>query len=73
MRNITTGDIMAILGVLILVGVLILGMLKYTPHAKLDAWNGGVKTIEYNGHEYLHFFSHGLTHNPDCPCKKKGE
>lgn len=36
--------------------------------------------IEYKGHSYImfmHDFGHqgfaGLTHNPDCPCKKGGE
>lgn len=36
--------------------------------------------VEYKGHSYIMFmydFGHqgyaGLTHNPDCPCKKGGD
>ena len=34
-------------------------------------YSGNVRTIEYNGHEYLYFINFGLTHNPDCKCFKK--
>lgn len=33
---------------------------------------GHVETMTYNGHEYI-VFKRGVVHNPDCPCKKKGE
>ena len=32
-------------------------------------------TIEYRGHSYIYFHNHGTsatTHDPDCPCHKKG-
>lgn len=31
-------------------------------------------TIEYRGHSYIYFYTHGAsaaTHDPDCPCHKE--
>lgn len=33
-------------------------------------------TVEYNGHTYIIYqgrYKGGITHDPDCPCREKGE
>lgn len=73
MRQITIGDIMAILGVFALVAMVIWETWQYRYNGKINMYSGNVRAIEYNGHEYLYFINFGLTHNPDCKCMKKGE
>ena len=73
MRQLTIGDIITILGVFALTAMVIWGTWQYRYNAKINMYNGNVRTIEYNGHEYLYFINFGLTHNPDCKCMKKGE
>lgn len=71
MRQITIGDIMAIVGVLALTAMVIWGTFQYRYNGKINVSSGGVIVIEYNGHEYMYFINFGLTHNPDCKCFKK--
>ena len=73
MRNITIGDIIASLGVFALVAMIIWGTWQYRYNGKINVPSGGVIVVEYNGHEYLHFTSRGIVHNPDCKCMKKGD
>lgn len=33
-------------------------------------------TVEYNGHSYIIYqgnYKGGITHDPDCPCREKGD
>ena len=69
----TIGDIMAFIGGVLLVAMFIYQPLKNRADGKINVPSGGVIVIEYNGHEYLHFTSRGIVHNPDCKCMKKGE
>ena len=44
---------------------------------KIDEANfrDDLHTIEYNGHSYIIYegrYKGGITHDPDCPCQKKG-
>ena len=71
MGQLKTGDIMAILGVFALVAMIIWGTFQYRYNGKINMYSGGVIVVEYNGHEYLHFTSRGIVHNPDCKCFKK--
>lgn len=71
MRQITIGDIITILGVLALTAMVIWGTFQYRYNSKINMYRGNVRTIEYNGHEYMYFINFGFTHNPDCKCFKK--
>ena len=73
MRQLTIGDIMAIIGGVLLVAMFIYQPLENRHNGKINVPSGGVIVVEYNGHEYLHFTSRGIVHNPDCKCMKKGE
>ena len=40
-----------------------------------NACSNKFSIINYNGHSYLHYGVYGysgITHDPDCPCHKKG-
>lgn len=37
---------------------------------------GKIMTADYNGHRYIIYKGYrkgGITHDPDCPCRKKGD
>jgi hypothetical protein len=71
--------------IVILVIVAIVGVIAWKGHptrsdtegntwdGKINMPSGDVMVIEYNGHEYLHFITRGVTHNPDCKCMRKKE
>lgn len=49
------------------------------PEQGLESTSGlfreDITTTEYNGHRYILYKGYergGITHDPDCPCRKKG-
>ena len=41
----------------------------------LGLFHEEITTTEYNGHRYILYKGYergGITHDPDCPCQKKG-
>lgn len=45
---------------------------------KIDEANlrDDLHTVDYNGHSYIIYqgrYKGGITHDPDCPCREKGE
>lgn len=49
MRHITTGDIIAILGVFALVAMVIYGTWQYRHNGRMNMYSSDVRAVEYNG------------------------
>lgn len=68
---------------ILIILVLLVALLTSCSHGSQDELqqivNNGFHEVEYKGHSYIMFKYAvgnagyaGLTHNPDCPCKKGG-
>lgn len=47
-----------------------------TDQQQLNSVYDKIVTAEYNGHSYIIYKGYrkgGITHDPDCPCREKGE
>lgn len=42
-----------------------------------NRYDGYIKNVNYRGHSYILYSEYrtggGITHDPDCPCREKGE
>ena len=65
------------LTILALLALTLTGCEKETKEQRDERYSYRIITITYKGHNYIVLsastWCNGITHDPDCPCQKKGE
>ena len=64
------------LTILTLLALTLTGCVKETKEQRDERYSHHIKVITYKGHDYIVInmskYCNGITHDPDCPCHKKG-
>ena len=65
------------LTILALLALALAGCEAETKEQRDERYSYHIKTITYKGHNYIVLSvsqcCNGITHDPDCPCQKKGD
>ena len=65
------------IAILALLALTLAGCEAETKEQRDERYSHHIKVITYKGHDYIVInmskYCNGITHDPDCPCHKKGD